>query len=52
MTVVTIAQAQKALTRLIASANKGEDIIITKGKTPVARLIGVKTSTRKRVAGA
>ncbi len=51
MTAVTIVQAQKALSRLIARANKGEEIIITKGKTPVAKLIGVKAPSVKRVPG-
>ncbi|MGA7914114.1 MAG: type II toxin-antitoxin system Phd/YefM family antitoxin [Candidatus Acidiferrales bacterium] len=51
MTVVTILEAQKSLARLIAKANKGQEIIITRGKTPVAKLIAVRVPSRKRAPG-
>jgi antitoxin (DNA-binding transcriptional repressor) of toxin-antitoxin stability system len=51
MIVVTILEAQKGLSRLIASTEKGEEIIITKGKTPVAKLVAVKAPPRRRAPG-
>jgi antitoxin (DNA-binding transcriptional repressor) of toxin-antitoxin stability system len=38
MAAVTIHQAKTQLSRLIAKAEAGEEIIIMRGKTPVARL--------------
>jgi prevent-host-death family protein len=51
MTVVTIHDAQSNLSRLIAKASNGEEIIITRGKTPVVKLVAVQTPSRKRVPG-
>lgn len=51
MTIVTILEAQKRLSRLIARAEKGEEIIITRGKIPVAKLVAVKASLRRRAPG-
>ena len=38
MPVYTIHQAKTQLSRLIAQADEGEEVIIARGKTPVARL--------------
>ncbi|MFZ0581190.1 MAG: type II toxin-antitoxin system Phd/YefM family antitoxin [Candidatus Acidiferrales bacterium] len=51
MTVVTILEAQKTLSRLIARAMKGEEIVITDGKTPVAKLIAVSAPPKRRAPG-
>ena len=48
MATVTIHQAKTNLSKLIARAKAGEEIIIAKGREPVARLqpIEPKTGTR------
>jgi prevent-host-death family protein len=38
MTTVTIHQAKTQLSKLIAKAEAGEEVVITRGKTPVAKL--------------
>lgn len=38
MATVTIHQAKTQLSRLIAKAEAGEEVVIMRGKTPVARL--------------
>ncbi len=38
---VTISQARKNLSRLIEAARAGENVVIAKGKTPVARIVAV-----------
>ena len=47
MSVVTIHAAKTSLSKLIARVEAGEEIIIARGKTPVARL----TPIRPRPAG-
>jgi prevent-host-death family protein len=39
MTTVTIHKAKTQLSKLIEQAEKGEEVIIARGKTPVARLV-------------
>jgi prevent-host-death family protein len=39
--VVTIHQAKTNLSRLLQKASKGEEVIIARGSTPVARLIAI-----------
>lgn len=39
MATITIHQAKTHLSRLIAQAERGEEVIIARGKTPVARLV-------------
>lgn len=41
MTLVTIQQAKTQLSRLLKRVEAGEDIIIARGRTPVARLVGM-----------
>jgi prevent-host-death family protein len=42
MATFTIHSAKANLAKLIASAEAGEEIIIARGKTPVARLVPVR----------
>jgi prevent-host-death family protein len=47
----TIRQAQNNLSRLIKKACEGEEVIITRGSKPVARLIPVAEIKKKRQPG-
>ena len=52
MATVTIHQAKTNLSKLIARAEAGEEIIIARGKEPVARLTAVEPkSGQRRIAG-
>lgn len=53
MAIVTIHQAKTNLSKLIARAEAGEEIIIAKGKEPVVRLVPVekKKVGRRGLAG-
>ena len=51
MTIVSIHQAKTNLSRLIAKAEAGEEVVILRGKTPVARLTSVAKKKGKRVPG-
>ena len=48
MATVTIHQAKTNLSKLIARATAGEEIIIAKGREPVARLEPIRPKTGKR----
>jgi len=50
MKVVTVHNAKTNLSKLIAAALAGEDVVIARGQTPVVRLVPV-SSEPKRVAG-
>ena len=52
MKVVTIHAAKTHLSRLIEQAAAGEQIVIARGKEPVARLVPIKPPKRGRVFGA
>ena len=39
MTVVTVHQAKTHLSRLIAAAERGEEVIIARGDTPAVRIV-------------
>jgi prevent-host-death family protein len=52
MGTVTIHAAKTHLSRLIERAAAGEEIIILRGKTPVARLTAIASSASKRKFGA
>lgn len=52
MAVVTIRTANATLSQLIARAEAGEEIIVTRGTQPVARIIAITPIPRKRQAGA
>ncbi len=51
MAIITIHQAKTQLSKLIARAEAGEEIVIARGKEPVVRLTPVATSKPNRVPG-
>jgi antitoxin (DNA-binding transcriptional repressor) of toxin-antitoxin stability system len=52
MTTVTVHAAKTHLSRLILRAAAGEEIVIVRGKTPVARLTAIPPQGAKRKFGA
>ena len=52
MTDITIHAAKTNLSKLIARVHEGEEIIICRGKTPVAKLTAIAPATSKRQFGA
>ncbi len=50
--IVTVHQAKTQLSKLIASALAGEEVVIARGPTPVVRLTPVDPGRRARVFGA
>jgi prevent-host-death family protein len=52
MTTVTIHDAKTNLSKLIARVEAGEEIVIARGKTPVARLSPVRAPPKTRRFGA
>jgi prevent-host-death family protein len=51
MTIVTVHQAKTQLSKLIARAEAGEDIVIARGSKPAVRLIPVGKQVPKRQFG-
>ncbi len=51
MTTVNITEAKSQLPALIRKAQLGEEVIITKGKTPVATITPIGGSKRPRQPG-
>lgn len=51
MAVATIHEAKTNLSRLIKRAERGEEILIARGKEPVVRLTPVKRAGKKRQLG-
>jgi prevent-host-death family protein len=49
--VVTIHEAKTSLSRLINKAASGEEVIISRGSKPVARLVPIGEVKGKRVPG-
>jgi len=47
----TVHQAKTNLSRLIKEAEKGTEVIITRGKKPVAKIVSIQTTSKKRVPG-
>lgn len=47
MSVLSIDEAQGRLAELIDTLRDGEEIILTKGDVPVAKLVGVKAPQRQ-----
>ncbi len=45
----TVHQAKTNLSRLIKEAEKGKDVVITRGKKPVAKLVRISNTAKKRV---
>jgi prevent-host-death family protein len=52
MTSVTVHQAKTNLSKLIKEACQGEEIVIARGKVPVARLVPVRKIRAQRKPGA
>ena len=51
MSVFTIHEAKTNLSKLIAEVEAGGEVIISRGKTPVARLSPIQSARPKRQAG-
>lgn len=51
MSIVTVHQAKTNLSRLIAKAAEGEEVIIARGSKPVARLVAIGEIKGKRQPG-
>jgi prevent-host-death family protein len=47
----TVHQAKTNLSKLLRKAALGEEVIIARGKTPVAKLVPVANQEKKRVPG-
>ena len=47
----TVHQAKTNLSRLIKDAEQGKEVIITRGKNPVARIVPIPGPSKKRVPG-
>lgn len=51
MTTVSMHEAKTHLSRLVCQAEAGEDIIITRDKVPVARLVPIQPAPIQREPG-
>jgi prevent-host-death family protein len=51
MAVVTIHSAKTNLSKLIARVEAGEEIVLARGREPVAKLVPVRARTSKRRFG-
>jgi prevent-host-death family protein len=51
MLTVNIHEAKTQFSKLIARVEAGEDIVIARDGTPVARLVAIRQSVAKRVPG-
>lgn len=51
MSISTIHEAKTNLSRLIERAERGEEIVIARGKKPVVRLVPVEEPVKKRKFG-
>ena len=51
MATVTIHKAKTQLSKLISQAERGEEVIIARSKTPVARLVPYQSEEPKRGFG-
>ena len=52
METITIHKAKTELSRLIARACRGEEIVIARGKKPVVRLVAIGDKSGQRKPGA
>jgi prevent-host-death family protein len=48
---VTVTEAKTQLSQLIERASGGEEIVIRRGQTPVAKLVGYTPRRKRRVPG-
>lgn len=51
MPTTTIHDAKTNLSRLIERAERGEEVIISRGKKPVVRLVPVRAAAKERMPG-
>lgn len=51
MSKSTIHQAKTQLSRLIEEAERGEEVVILRGKKPVARIVPIKSAPKRRKLG-
>jgi prevent-host-death family protein len=51
MSITTIHDAKTNLSKLIERAERGEEVIIARGKKPVVKLVPVEEAPKKRVPG-
>ncbi len=47
----TVHQAKTNLSRLIKEAENGKEVIITRGKKPVAKIVPIPSAGKKRIPG-
>ncbi|HWY69018.1 MAG TPA: type II toxin-antitoxin system prevent-host-death family antitoxin [Terriglobales bacterium] len=47
----TVHQAKTNLSKLLEEAESGKEVVIARGKTPVAKLVAIGTTKRKRTPG-
>lgn len=47
----TVHQAKTNLSKLLRKAARGEEVIIARGKKPVAKLVSLENEPKKRVPG-
>jgi prevent-host-death family protein len=47
-TVVTVHEAKTHLSRLIAEAERGKEIVIARGRVPVAKIVGLNPEVAKK----
>jgi len=50
VTTTTIHQAKTQLSRLLEQVEGGEEVVILRGKVPIARLVPVKKSRKRNLA--
>ena len=51
MTLVTVHQAKAQLSKLLMQVQEGEEVVIAKGKEPVARLVPFESPRPRAPAG-
>jgi antitoxin (DNA-binding transcriptional repressor) of toxin-antitoxin stability system len=51
MAVVTVHYAKTNLSKLLEQVANGEEVVIARGKTPVAKLTALVSARKKRVPG-
>ena len=47
----SVHEAKTNLSRLLEEAEKGKEVIIARGKTPVAKLVAIGQTKRRRIPG-
>lgn len=49
--IYTVHEAKTNLSRLLEQASAGKDVVIARGREPVAKIIAVGSSRKKRIPG-